>query len=356
MANSFHDFLSLIRLGLGDNNIITSAFINWRDVKSLAEQQGLSAILVDGIERLPGSLRPPKEDLLQMIGGVMQGYELRYEMYRRAIAELAAFYNSHGFRMMVLKGYACSINWPKPEHRPCGDIDIWLYGDYKEADAVLKKEKGIEIDNDRQHHTVFDWQGFMVENHFDFTDLHHHKSNAEIERILKNLGQDSTDSLDIYDQTIYVPTPNMHALFLLKHAMAHFAAEGMTLRQIIDWGFYVKVHTNEIDWSWLEGVIDKYGMIPAYNIFNAICVEDLGFDAAIFPNVQFSPMLKDKVLNDILNPEFSSPLPKGLLPRVIYKVKRWSGNTWKHELCYKDSLWSAFWCGVWNHLRKPATI
>lgn len=356
MANSFHDFLSLIRLGLGDNNIITSAFINWRDVKSLAEQQGLSAILVDGIERLPGSLRPPKEDLLQMIGGVMQGYELRYEMYRRAIAELAAFYNSHGFRMMVLKGYACSINWPKPEHRPCGDIDIWLYGDYKEADAVLKKEKGIEIDNDRQHHTVFDWQGFMVENHFDFTDLHHHKSNAEIERILKNLGQDSTDSLDIYDQTIYVPTPNMHALFLLKHAMAHFAAEGMTLRQIIDWGFYVKVHTNEIDWSWLEGVIDKYGMIPAYNIFNAICVEDLGFDAAIFPNAQFSPMLKDKVLNDILNPEFSSPLPKGLLPRVIYKVKRWSGNTWKHELCYKDSLWSAFWCGVWNHLRKPATI
>ena len=356
MANSFHDFLSLIRLGLGDNNIITSAFINWRDVKSLAEQQGLSAILVDGIERLPGSLRPPKEDLLQMIGGVMQGYELRYEMYRRAIAELAAFYNSHGFRMMVLKGYACSINWPKPEHRPCGDIDIWLYGDYKEADAVLKKEKGIEIDNDRQHHTVFDWQGFMVENHFDFTDLHHHKSNAEIERILKNLGQDSTDSLDIYDQTIYVPTPNMHALFLLKHTMAHFAAEGMTLRQIIDWGFYVKVHTNVIDWSWLEGVIDKYGMIPAYNIFNAICVEDLGFDAAIFPNVQFSPMLKDKVLNDILNPEFSSPLPKGLLPRVIYKVKRWSGNTWKHELCYKDSLWSAFWCGFWNHLRKPATI
>ena len=66
MANSFHDFLSLIRLGLGDNNIITSTFINWRDVKSLAEQQGLSAILVDGIERLPGSLRPPKEDLLQM--------------------------------------------------------------------------------------------------------------------------------------------------------------------------------------------------------------------------------------------------------------------------------------------------
>lgn len=356
MASSFNDFLSLIRLGLGDNNTIASSSIKWNDVKTLAERQGLSAILVDGIERLPDSLRPPKEDLLQMIGEVMQGYELRCEMYRRAIAELAAFYNSHGFRMMVLKGYACSINWPKPEHRPCGDIDIWLFGDYKEADAVLKKEKGIEIDNDRQHHTVFDWHGFMVENHFDFTDLHHHRSNAEIEKILKNLGQNSTETLDIYGQPIYVPSPNMHALFLLKHAMAHFAAEGMTLRQIIDWGFYVKAHTNEIDWLWLEGVIDKYGMTPAYNIFNVICVEDLGFDATIFPKVQFSPFLKEKVVNEILDPEFNGPLPKGLLPRIIYKIRRWKGNIWKHELCYNDSLWSAFWSGVWNHLRKPATI
>ena len=202
MANTVNDFLALIRIGLGDSNTIASvsASINWSDVKALAERQGLSAILVDGIERLQESLRPPKEELLQMIGEVMQGYELRYEMYRRAIAELAAFYNSHGFRMMVLKGYVCSINWPKPEHRPCGDIDIWLYGDYKEADAVLKREKGIEINNDRQHHTVFDWLGFMVENHFDFTDLHHHKSNRDIEEILKDLGHKSTSTIDIYDQ------------------------------------------------------------------------------------------------------------------------------------------------------------
>ena len=356
MLNSFNDFLSLIRLGLGNNNTITPSQINWSEVKTLAERQGLSAILVDGIEMLSEVQRPSKECLLQMIGEVMQVYELRYEKYRKAIADLAAFYNSHGYRMMVLKGYACSINWPKPEHRPCGDIDIWLYGDYKEADAVLKKEKRIEIDNDRQHHTVFDWNGFMVENHFDFTDLHHHKSNADIEKTLKELGRQSNKTIDLYNQKVYIPSPNMHALFLLKHAMAHFAAEGMTLRQLLDWGFYVKSYTNEINWTWLEGVLDKNGMTPAYNIFNAICVEDLGFDAAIFPNVQFSPILKEKVLDEILNPKFSGSLPKGLLSRVIYKVKRWSGNTWKHELCYKDSLWSAFWSGVWNHILKPRTI
>lgn len=348
--------MSLLRLGVGHHAYPLTSEIKWEGIMKLANNQGLDAVVLDGVEKLPLSSRPLRKFLLQWIGETFQNYEYRYYAYERAIADMAKFYNSHGYKMMVLKGYACSLNWPKPEHRPCGDIDIWLFGDYKEADAVLKKEKGIEIDNDRQHHTIFDWHGFMVENHFDFTDLHHHKSNVEIEKILKELGYKTTSCIDLHGEKVYIPSPNMHALFLLKHAMAHFAAEGMTLRQLLDWGFFVKAYTNEIDWDWLAGVIDKYGMTPAYNIFNAICVEDFGFDDAIFPDVQFNPILKDKVLNDILNPDFSGSLPKGLLPRVIYKVKRWRSNTWKHELCYNDSLWSAFWSGVWNHIRKPSTI
>ncbi len=73
----------------------------------------------------------------------------------------------------------------------------------------------------------------MVENHFDFTDLHHHKSNAEIEKILKELGHQSDNTIDLNDQKVYISSPNMHAFFLLKHTMAHFAAEGMTLRQLM---------------------------------------------------------------------------------------------------------------------------
>lgn len=350
------DFLSLLRLGIGHHAYPLAIEINWEGIKKLANNQGLDAVVLDGVEKLPLSSRPPQVILLEWIGEVLQSYECRYDAYMRTIAEMAEFYNSHGYKMMVLKGYACSLYWPKPEHRPCGDIDIWLFGDYKEADAVLKIEKGITVNNEKQHHSIFDWHGFMVENHFDFTDLHHHKSNVEIEKLFKELGYQATCFIDLHGEKVYVPSPNMHALFLLKHAMAHFAAEGMTLRQLLDWGFYVKAHTNEIDWPWLEGVLDKYGMTPAYNIFNAICVDDLGFDASIFPRIQFNLFLKEKVLSEILSPEFSVSLPKGVISRVIYKIRRWRGNAWKHELCYKDSLWSAFWSGVYNHLRKPATI
>ena len=122
-------FLSLVRLGIGrepvdGSQLTVDGSIDWEAELALAERQGLSAVVADGIECLPKEARPPKLVMLQLIGSVLQNYEYRHELYRRAIAELAGFYNSHGFKMMVLKGFACALDWPKPEHRPSGDIDI----------------------------------------------------------------------------------------------------------------------------------------------------------------------------------------------------------------------------------------
>ena len=138
--------------------------------------------------------------------------------------------------------------------------------------------------------------------------------------------------------------------------MMHFASEGISLRQLIDWGFFVQKHTLEIDWKWLDGVLEQFGMKLMFGIFNAICVEDLGFEANVFSSVQFEPALKERVLNEILSPKFSEKLPENVIRRVVYKCRRWRGNAWKHKLCYKDSMWSAFWNGMWNHLLKPSSI
>ena len=350
-------FFSLVRLGIGNASAVRMPEnVDWNALESLAAQHGLSAVLVDSIERLPEDKRPPKEILLQWIGETLQGYEYRYNLYLRSIGELAGFYNQHGYKMMLIKGLACGINWPKPEHRPYGDIDIWLFGKQEEADALLEKEKKLQVDKSEHHHTVFYWRDFMVENHYDFINVHHHKSNAEIEKVLKELGKDDSHSIDVYGEKVYIPSPNLHALFLLKHMMMHFAAEGITLRQLIDWTFFAKVHHKEVDWEWLLDVLDKYGMKDLFNAFNAICVEDLGFEACIFHEVQFNPMTKDRVLKDILSPEFSIDPPKNMIKRVFFKLRRWRGNSWKHELCYKESMWSAFWSGMWNHLLKPSSI
>ncbi len=358
-ANHYLLLLSLTRLGLGNDIHLSLTIpdnVDWEVLKALAEEQGLAAVVVDGIEKMPMNQRPPKTILLQWISDTLQVYEYRYELYRRTIAEMAAFYNSHGFKMMVLKGYACSLDWPTPEHRPCGDIDIWQFGQYKEADATLVKEKGVEIDNSHHHHTVFFWRDFMVENHYDFIEVHHHKSGPGLEKILKEQGANDLFSIDIYGEKVYLPSPNLHALFLLRHAMEHFASTGINLRQLLDWAFFVKAHGTEVDWGWLEGILEEYGMRRLYEIFNAICVENLGFDASLFTMVQYDPYLKEKVLNEILAPGFRGAPPKGFLSRVVFKFRRWKANGWKQKLCYNGSRWSAFLYAAWNHILKPSSI
>lgn len=97
-------------------------------------------------------------------------------------------------------------------------------------------------------------------------------------------------------------------------------------------------------------MLEKYHMTDFYNCLNAICVENLGFEARIFNGVQFNPNLKEKVLNDILVPEYE------VETGMKNMLKRWTANRWKHQLCFKENTWTAFWYGVWSHLLKPKTI
>ena len=400
-SESRQAFLSLVRLGIGHGRDLPN-IIDWQSLHDLANMQGLGAIIVDGIEQLKIKSEelkvdislPPKSVMLQLIGVVLQNYEQRYKLYRRAIAELAGFYNSHGFKMMVLKGYACSQDWPKPGHRPSGDIDIWLFGQQKEADALLAKEKGIKVDASHHHHTVFKWHSVTVENHYDFINVHARRSNAKLERIFKELGNirhtDDSDKgsirskliknynqnrplseithgmkipcVELYGERVYLPSADLHALFLIRHAAAHFAAAKITLRQVLDWAFFVEKHGNEVDWSWLASVLEEFGMKQFFDVLNAICMEDLGFvfsHTDITENTEVAVVdsrQKDRVLNDILEPEFREDEPSRLLPRAWFRYRRWQANSWKQQLCYNESRWSVFWSGVWNHLLKPSSI
>lgn len=196
----------------------------------------------------------------------------------------------------------------------------------------------------------------MVENHYDFINVHHHKSNVGLEKEFKRLGKDDSNYVEVLGEKVYLPSPNLHALFLLKHTMSDFTTSSMTIKQLLDWAFYVQKHEQEIDWLWLKRILEQYHMMDFFCCINAICVEDLGFDPRFFQDVQFNPLMKSRVLNDILYPKYPLKEPARLLPRLIYKFRRWKGNAWKHKMCYKESMWSAFWSGVWNHLLKPRSI
>jgi len=224
-------FLELVRIGVGTSvDVLIPNDIDWLQLKTLADEQGLSAVVMDALNTRDTGITAsmPYQVKLEWIGEVLRYYEHRYALYEKSIGTLAGFYNQNGYKMMILKGYACSLDWPKPEHRPTGDIDIWQFGQWKDADSAISKAKGIEIDNSHHHHTVFSWQGFSVENHYDFINVHHHKSHVAFERTLKKLGADDSHYTEVNGEKVYLPSANLHALFLLKHAALHFVGTKLT--------------------------------------------------------------------------------------------------------------------------------
>ena len=129
----------------------------------------------------------------------------------------------------------------------------------------------------------------MVENHYDFFNIYAHRSNREIEAQLQKLILDemepvethidlkrNLDKLDEIDDTkIFLPSPDFHALFLLRHSAAHFAAERIGLRHLLDWRYFIEKYASKIKWQELIDFAHKMNMDKFLHGINAICIDYL---------------------------------------------------------------------------------
>lgn len=327
----------------------------WRGIYRRSSVQGVLAVAWDGLQMLPGELRPPHSLLLEWAFNV-ERIEKRYRRHEAAVTRLAAFYHEHGFPMMLLKGYGLSLSYPVPAHRPFGDIDIWLYGRQPEADRVVARELGLPIDEGKEHHTTFLFDGITVENHYDLVNNETHRSNRRIEQPLKRFAAQPGEFVELGGVPVGLPSVSFNALFLLRHAAMHFAAVNIGLRHVLDWYVFVERNAGRIDWEELCALAREANMDRFLGCLNAICAEELGLDASLLPPPACDPKLKERVLNEILSPEFSAPKPTGLLPNMWFKTRRWWANRWKHRIVYDEGLAGAFVNSVRAHLKRPKSI
>lgn len=328
----------------------------WQELYDLSVRQGTAALVWDALQELQAATRLPQALRLQWACNVGQ-IERRYERQKKALADIAGFYAGHAIPLMLLKGYGLSLCYPCPEHRPCGDIDIWLFGKQREADDLLRRERHIRVDGDKHHHTVFFIDGIMVENHYDFLNVHSHASNRVADRLLKQYVGAPGEPVRVGDAEVFLPAPRFNAFFLLRHAAVHFAAAGIGIRHVADWAMFIRRYHAMIDWPELRATARRVNMHRFLWCMNALAIDCLGLDAALFPAFKRDPELETRVLNDILYPEFGEKSPqKGFFRISRFKIRRWLANRWKHRIVYSESLAGTFFRQVYSHLLKPASL
>ena len=344
--------IQFIKVGLKKkDDIRLSSEIKWTRLIKLLINQGVYAIAYDGLKRIHSEgfkpddtskmvlekLNDEKLDEKRMEWYLLSMQEtLSYKSAENAIAKLASFYADHGIEMMLLKGYSLNQYYPIRTSRHIGDIDIYLFGKWKEADNALSKELGINISKEQEHHTTFLFEGYTVENHYDFVNVFTRKSNKEIEKEFKQLAKDKSHFTIVNEQKIILPSPNLNALFLLRHSAKHFAVIGISIRHILDWGFFVEKEGTKVDWEWLLERAKYYNMHRFLSCINHICVDYLGFDEKMFPSTVKEETLEKKVLDDIFT---NNNIPCSTT--MMGQIKRWWNHRWQYNICFNDSYLSS---------------
>ena len=385
MRKEHEDFLKLLKLGLGGTWEASewTDEVDWMAVRKVAESQGMTAVCWDGLQNGQFGIRLDDIEFLKWYG-VVAREEQRYAKHLKVAGHLAKWYQQHGYEMMLMKGLSLSDYYPTPQHRRCGDIDIFVMkgadGEsgvicaQEEADRLMASELGIKMDNSHHHHSVFDIDGVMVENHYNFVNIHSHYSNRRVEKTLQASLEEKTLQASLREKALQaslkgrmsqsgsgwlVPPVRFNAVFLLSHAGAHFAAERSTVRFAVDWGMFVKTQHDLIDWGWLESWAREMNRDRFLFCLNIICVKWLGLPVEWFGSTGMEMSVParmadaERVLNEMLLSESSQELTrKGLLSNVWARTRRVWRNRWKFEMVYPDNFYLDFVVHAWSNVLK----
>lgn len=314
---------------------------SWERIYRMAADHGLSAVVWDGICRLPAAQQPPRETRIRWALSA-EKLEERYRHQQQTASKLAARFSEEGLRMLLLKGLGLSRDYPLPEHRECGDIDIYLYGESDKGDRILH-EIGAHPYFDVPKHSEYVWDGVLIENHRTILNVRRNRTERELNAVLvRLLEKEGTHGLA---PGIQAPRATFNAIFLIRHAAVHFQKEGIVLRHLCDWACFLTRHWDEIDHALFRTAMEDYRMDRFADLMTAAAVEYLGAEV---PGPECEAGMLGRFMEEVLT---LSPMPDKPLPRLLRKLSGPYRNRWRLREVLRTPVWRYYYDtvrGQWN--------
>lgn len=231
-------FIELLQVTLGTRKDLTRTPTDkeWLALFDLSQCQGISGVMLDGLERLSKEQLPSKPTLLQWVGTV-QIMEAGYSLHCKRVCELTAVFKTAGFRTSVLKGIGLSQLYPHPERWQCGDIDVWVDGEKK---AVMKWMVPYYRDNQIVwHHVVTNFfNDVSTEIHFHPSWLHNPFQNRRLQKWFEDVKNEQMEERGVLG--FAHPNVAFNAVYSLVHTFHHLLEEGVGLRHVVDYYYILR--------------------------------------------------------------------------------------------------------------------
>lgn len=337
---------ALIRSGLQIEHAYLEGKINWEKLYEVASEQGVIAIVSEGISQEFDNGSPNESlitDLrLQFIGELVSA-EQTYQSLWKSVVHLARLYHEHGIRTFCLKGFVTSSFYPNPVLRAFCDFDCFL-SDFSKGNDLIK-QAGIEVAGSYKHAT-FNYETIHVENHQFCTHFRGRKKAYQFEMLLQRLMQNKNVEY-LGDSYIEKPAPLFNALFLTHHARSHFFDERVSLRQVVDWAMLMRYYGKDgVDWKEFEDICQEYGLLSfaqtMSRVARKICQVEIPF------NCPANDLLDKMLLDDIFS-EAQTHVEYGTGMRARWQILRNKYKArWKYRYFSDQTFASALWQQIWG--------
>lgn len=350
MINTETILFKLISLGLEEQeNCNIPLFVDWKCLWKMASEQGVSAFCLDGLQLLEMSnsnLETIHKQLkMQWIASVIHQEQVYHTQYNAA-KSLGELYDQHRINTYVLKGFSLSRFYPKPEHRPCTDMDCYLKDKYEDGNKIAN-ENGLTVDCSYYKHSKILLKGLTVENHQYLLPVKGSSKAKRFEQELRSWIEDGNNEY-ISDSRLKATSPFFDAVYILAHAQEHFLNEGIILRHICDWAMVLKAHANKVDWDEWKRVCMEYGMLSfgyaMSRLAYRVCCVNVPFDCPKDDEAD------RRLLDDTLYRKDCNNGKRSDMQVRINLVMNMFRNSWKYRM-FSDTNFLMF-CGrrVWGYL------
>lgn len=297
IQNNFFHILSCI---VNDSIVDWSLFNlftprDWELSYVLSQKQGVVAIVFDKIKEIPKEFAPHKTITMRWISHALS-IEEQMKKKERIATEFAEELSKRDIQTIVLKGLAYASYYPNPYHRESGDLDCYLMGKKEEGDKITV-EIGGKMEEAGYKHSHLYYKGLTIENHNFLTSFDNTKLGIRTEQLLQE--QIIEGYRPIGDTKLQNPSADFNALFLIKHAQRHFIKEGICVRHLLDWAFFVKAESQNVHWEKIIPIMRECRILEFAKVMTRLCIDQLGMKIDI--EGLSSPMeISDAVLADIL--------------------------------------------------------
>lgn len=203
---------------------------------------------------------------------------------------------------VIMKGAAAAINYPKPELRTMGDVDLLVKrSDYEKAYNIMLKSGYVLVEDDVvDYHSAFEKNGVLFELHNCVSGVEK-DNNYEYLCELFEKGIDKSENvfLDGYDFPMLPKLQN--GLVLLLHIKHHLLG-GLGLRQIIDWMLFVNKTLDDNFWSnEFQPVLKRINMEHFAIVVTKMCQLKLGLSSSVCWCKKATNKICDDFMNYIFN-------------------------------------------------------